>query len=156
MSSKSKQRILWVAKSSSRTGIEEIIADRLEREYELVKEYDLIDLSPSIVLSLLQHTTLMPFRALVTHVPYGTIPNPEGMTKVEFYRAVYKTSLETLREVKDLAPSMRIIAYTGADRVPAVRKIFVKDGPIDKIVFKSPPEEWENDYRKILAALREK
>jgi hypothetical protein len=85
--------------------------------------------------------------ALITHVPPTQAESQHRKFEDtrSFYTRLYKQSIEILWAIKKANPLMPIIAYTGADNLAVVQYVFQQLGPINDIVFKSRPEEWEKD-----------
>ena len=93
------------------------------------------------------------YSAMVSHVPYQNNRLNNGLEGVDFYKDFYGRSLGILKSIKAIQPGLPIVAYTGADDIPEVHKVFLQEGPIDIIVHKTSPERWKEDFRKIEEAL---
>lgn len=103
----------------------------------------------------------VPYHALVTNIPYDKavvsfLHDNQNLERVkrlifgknsdEFYDALYKTSLQIIKDAKNACPSMRIIAYSGADI--GAYNYFLKHITIDGFVART--ENWQIDLENIL------
>jgi len=90
------------------------------------------------------------YNALVTNVPHRLptdILEERPLIPLVTYTSIYYKGLELLQDIKKRFPEMKIVAYTGADKISTVELIFKFRGPVDEIVFKSG--DWKEDLKKI-------
>lgn len=158
-----KPRVLWVARNygdraHALARAETRIADRLASEYDLEKRFDIAGCGYLLIGRVAMETN--PFSAMVTHVDPDiyAIRRPTD-TRVESLARSYGRSLHIISAIKEAAKKrlgrdFRVVAYTGIMYPEEAQEIFVGNGPIDKIVFKKQPEEWEKSYEEIAAALK--
>lgn len=100
------------------------------------------------------------FDAMVTHVPpdYDLLDRGDMPTEpYKFLSALYGNSLAILRQIKQTASGIFIVAYTGAlygdeGKDSNIRRLFKEDGPLDERVAKT--EDYGADYRQIEAHLK--
>jgi hypothetical protein len=158
-----KPRVLWVARDyEDRTRslfmAESQIVDKLSIDYELQKKLDITRCGYSLV-GLVERAE-NPFSAMITHVDPDIhafrVPTD---TRVESLTRSYGRSLNIISAIKEAAKKKLgrdffVIAYTGIMYPTEAQEIFVKKGPVDKIVFKRQPEEWEKSYNEIYEALK--
>jgi len=108
-------------------------------------------LDKSIADTIKKNSILGVFQAMITPVPWDIKENYSIRLEAtkSYYKRLYLESLCTLSEIKLGDPLLQVVAYTGADNVPEVSEFFLKYGPINEIVFKSGPKEWEKDFIEL-------
>jgi hypothetical protein len=157
-----KPRVLWVARNYGDraqvlAGAETRIADRLSGDYDLEKRFDIAECGYLLIGRVAME--INPFSAMVTHVdPDIHAVHAPKETRVESLATSYGRSLHIISAIKEAAKKrlgrdFRVVAYTGIMYPVEAQEIFVRNGPIDRIVFKKQPEEWEESYREIAEAL---
>jgi hypothetical protein len=158
-----KPRLLWVSKyyddeSSEFSEAENNITSRLESNYDLCKKFDISQCGYS--LGEFVKTEPIPFFAMVTHLePNLKVIRRPSDSRVDSLDRTYGRSKSIITIIKTsaqrkLQKPFCTIAYTGMMYPVEAKEIFIKRGPIDFLVFKKDPKDWEKSYEEIFNILK--